>query len=161
MKINHVKCYKKEYPRPQFVRESWMNLNGEWDFVFDDENIGETKEYFREFPGNAIKIKVPFCYLCKDSGIGSAVRHDNVWYAKKIDIDESLIGCKVNLTFEGSDFVTKVWVNGTYVGIHTGGYSRFAFDIADLLSVGDNLVVVKVEDNNDLDRARQAKGSGS
>ena len=154
MKINHVKCYKKEYPRPQFVRESWMNLNGEWDFVFDDENIGETKEYFREFPGNAIKIKVPFCYLCKDSGIGSAVRHDNVWYAKKIDIDESLIGCKVNLTFEGSDFVTKVWVNGTYVGIHTGGYSRFAFDIADLLSVGDNLVVVKVEDNNDMDRAR-------
>ena len=42
--MKNVKCYKKNYPRPQFVRENWMNLNGKWDFKFDDENIGE-KEF--------------------------------------------------------------------------------------------------------------------
>ena len=34
------------YPRPQFVRDSWLNLNGKWNFVFDDENIGEKKQFF-------------------------------------------------------------------------------------------------------------------
>ena len=58
MKINHVKCYKKDYPRPQFVRESWLNLNGEWDFVFDDKNIGEVEGYFREFPRESLKIQI-------------------------------------------------------------------------------------------------------
>lgn len=154
MKINHVKCYKKDYPRPQFVRESWLNLNGEWDFVFDDKNIGEVEGYFREFPREALRIQVPFCYLCADSGIGKTERHDNVWYAKKITLDENQIGGMVNLTFEGSDFVTKVWINGTYVGSHVGGYSRFAFDIARFLSDGENLIVVKVEDNYDMDRPR-------
>lgn len=154
MKINHVKCYKKDYPRPQFVRESWLNLNGEWDFVFDDKNIGEVEGYFREFPREALRIQVPFCYLCADSGIGKTERHDNVWYAKKITLDENQIGGMVNLTFEGSDFVTKVWINGTYIGSHVGGYSRFAFDIARFLSAGENLIVVKVEDNYDMDRPR-------
>lgn len=36
-----MKCYKKDYPRPQFVRDNWQNLNGVWDFGFDDENEGE------------------------------------------------------------------------------------------------------------------------
>ena len=39
-----VKCYKKDYPRPQFVRDNWENLNGSWDFCFDDANIGEKEE---------------------------------------------------------------------------------------------------------------------
>ena len=40
----------KNYPRPQFVRKTWLNLNGKWKFIFDDNNIGETKEYFKKFP---------------------------------------------------------------------------------------------------------------
>ena len=39
-----MKCYKKDYPRPQFVREQWENLNGAWDFGFDDQNVGESEK---------------------------------------------------------------------------------------------------------------------
>ena len=42
-----VKCYQKDYPRPQFVREKWFSLDGKWRFCFDDENIGEQKEYYK------------------------------------------------------------------------------------------------------------------
>ena len=154
MKINHVKCYQKDYPRPQFVRKQWLNLNGEWDFVFDDENKGEEKEFFKKFPDHAMKIRVPFCYLCKDSGIGDTTRHDNIWYARTLLADDKWLNGIVNLTFEGSDYQTKVWVNGIFVGSHIGGYSRFAFDIARYLKCGVNLIVVKVEDNFDADRPR-------
>lgn len=45
-----MNCYIKDYPRPQFVRKEWENLNGEWNFIFDDNDEGETKEYFKNFP---------------------------------------------------------------------------------------------------------------
>ena len=44
-----MKCYIKDYPRPQFVRKDWESLNGEWNFVFDDNDEGETKEYLKIF----------------------------------------------------------------------------------------------------------------
>ncbi len=44
-----MKCYKKDYPRPQFVRDNWMNLNGTWDFGFDDENRGEKEAWYEKF----------------------------------------------------------------------------------------------------------------
>ena len=45
-----MKCYRKDYPRPQFVRKNWTNLNGVWDFGFDDGNIGERDQWFLHFP---------------------------------------------------------------------------------------------------------------
>ena len=47
--MQHTKCYKKDYPRPQFVRNNWMNLNGTWDFAFDDEDVGMEKKYYKNF----------------------------------------------------------------------------------------------------------------
>ena len=58
----------KNYPRPQFVRENWLNLNGEWNFIFDDENNGEEQKYYNNFPESQ-KIQVPFTYETKMSGI--------------------------------------------------------------------------------------------
>ncbi|MFR2188710.1 MAG: hypothetical protein ACLS5R_05155 [Blautia sp.] len=46
-----MKCYKKDYPRPQFVRDNWENLNGTWDFGFDDANLGEKEKWYETFPG--------------------------------------------------------------------------------------------------------------
>lgn len=63
-----MKCYIKDYPRPQFVRKEWQNLNGEWNFIFDDNDEGEIKKYFIEFP-KFNKICVPFTYETKLSGI--------------------------------------------------------------------------------------------
>ena len=56
-----MKCYKKDYPRPQFVRDNWVNLNGTWDFGFDDENCGEKEAWYEKFAGNR-QIQVPFTY---------------------------------------------------------------------------------------------------
>ena len=48
--MKHVKCYKDEYPRPQFVRNNFTSLDGKWFFAFDDLNIGEENEWFLNFP---------------------------------------------------------------------------------------------------------------
>ena len=49
--MQHAACYKKGYPRPRFVRESYVCLNGEWNFMFDDENVGEKHKYYNDFSG--------------------------------------------------------------------------------------------------------------
>lgn len=139
--------YIKNYPRPQFVRKEWKNLNGEWNFLFDDNDEGETKEYFTNFP-NENKINVPFTYETKLSGIEDTSIHYIVWYNRKINISkEQLENKKVLLHFEGSDYLTKVWINGKYIGLNEGGYSRFSFDIQEYVIEGENDITVKVEDS--------------
>lgn len=149
-----MKCYKKDYPRPQFVRDNWVNLNGMWDFAFDDENAGERNWWFQNFPPQR-KIRVPFTYETKLSTIQDEKRHDYIWYSRNFTVDaEKLKGNNVILHFEGSDYITKVWVNGYQAGEHTGGYSRFSFDITTYVKEGENQVVVKVEDTFDTDQPR-------
>ena len=81
-----MKCYIKDYPRPQFVRTDWENLNGTWDFGFDDENAGEKEKWYQEFKGDK-KINVPFTYETKLSGIQDETRHDFIWYHRTISVD--------------------------------------------------------------------------
>ena len=140
------------YPRPQFKRDSWYNINGEWNFLFDDENVGEKAEYFINFPCEKI-INVPFTYETKLSGIGDESVHSAVWYNRKISLtDDDLNG--LLLHFEGSDFYTKVWINGKFIGENKGGYHRFSFDITNFAVVGENDITVKVEDSLSLEQPR-------
>lgn len=142
-----MKCYIKDYPRPQFVRKEWQNLNGEWNFIFDDKNEGEINQYFLDFP-KSNKICVPFTYETKLSGIKDESIHYIVWYNRKIELTkEQIKDKKVILNFEGSDYETKVWINGNYVGKHAGGYSRFSFDIENYIVEGGNDITIKVEDS--------------
>lgn len=135
----------KDYPRPQFVRDNWLSLNGKWKFVFDDDNVGEEKGFFKKFP-KSLEILVPFTYETKMSGINDETIHENVWYSNTINLsineDKRTI-----LHFEGSDFITKIWINGIYVGMNTGGYHRFSFDISYYILDGDNNITIKVEDS--------------
>ena len=149
-----MKCYKKDYPRPQFVRNKWENLNGVWEFGFDDNNVGEKEKWFENFKGD-LKIQVPFTYETQLSGIQDETRHDNIWYHKTIQVDGSkLEKNQYILHFEGSDFVTKLWVNGQFAGSHKGGYARFSFDLTNLVHDGENHIVVKVEDSFDIQQPR-------
>lgn len=149
-----MKCYIKDYPRPQFVRTDWENLNGTWDFGFDDENAGEKKKWYQEFKGDK-KINVPFTYETKLSGIQDETRHDFIWYHRTISVDgEKLENNRYILHFEGSDFITKVWVNGAYAGSHRGGYARCSFDVTNLVHDGENELTVKVEDSYDPQQPR-------
>ena len=149
-----MKCYVKDYPRPQFVRNNWENLNGAWGFGFDDKNVGEKEKWYENFKGE-LTIQVPFTYETKLSGICDETRHDNIWYHKTIVVDGKLLE-KNNyiLHFEGSDFATKLWVNGQYIGCHKGGYARFSFDITNQLHDGENELTVKVEDSFDMQQPR-------
>lgn len=146
--------YIKDYPRPQFVRKEWQSLNGEWDFVFDDNDEGENKEYFNQFPTSR-KINVPFTYETKLSGIESEEVHYILWYHKKIKIEkEQIEDNKMILNFEGSDYKTKIWINGHYVGENEGGYSRFSFEIEKYIVQGDNDITIRVEDSLSKDQPR-------
>lgn len=150
-----MKCYKKNYPRPQFVRDNWVDLSGEWGFRFDDENRGEIEKWYQTFDAQR-KIQVPFTYETEKSGIGDESVHNYVWYRRTFEIDKKAMkNQRAILHFEGSDFTTKVWVNGECLGQHKGGYTRFSFDMTSVLADGENIVTVRVEDSLD---PRQPRG---
>ena len=151
-----MKCYQPNYPRPQFVRkeESWENLNGPWDFSFDDDDEGIDKKWFRAFPQGK-KINVPFTYETPASGINDPSRHDVVWYHRELVIDaKKKQGRSVVIHFEGSDYNTGLWVNGAFAGSHNGACARFSFDITSLVKAGSNTLAVRIQDSFDISQPR-------
>lgn len=139
-----MKNYIKDYPRPQMIRKDWALLDGKWDFAFDDANIGEASDWKNGLP-EAKKITVPFSYETKLSGIGDEKVHNHVWYARKINVESK--NKRVLLHFEGCDYRSRVFVNGNLAGEHLGGYARFSFDVTELVTEGENLIVVHAEDS--------------
>ena len=103
---------QNEYPRPQMARESWTNLNGLWDFTFDDQNRGEREKWNERFPAQAREINVPFSYETELSGIGDEAFHPIVWYERVFTVSET--GKRLILHFEGVDYTARVWVNGCF-----------------------------------------------
>jgi beta-galactosidase/beta-glucuronidase len=151
-----MKSYQSGYPRPQFVREpnSWLNLNGPWDFVFDDRNEGLEGEWFRSFP-QARQITVPFTCETSKSGVGDPDSHEVIWYHRQVPIEKHLHpGKEFVLRFEGCDYRTELWVNGNFAGAHEGAYARFSFDITRLVRDGENDITVRVEDSFDTAQPR-------
>lgn len=139
--MKHVKCYIPEYPRPQFVRDDWVNLNGQWDFAFGDETdaadalAGRLKR----------RINVPFTYETELSGIHDTTQHNTVWYSRNITGKD---GKRTIINFDGADYDTEVYVNGRLVGTHRGTYTRFSFDITDFLADNSGILTVKCTDND-------------
>ncbi len=125
-----------DYPRPDFYRRNWMSLDGEWEFSFDGETVPKV------FP---LKIKVPYVYECARSGLGLQEKHERVWYARTFPGSIAPSGERIRLCFGAVDYHAEVWLNGEYLGSHTGGYTPFSFDITDKLAESNRLVV-KVTD---------------
>lgn len=146
-----MKNYIPDYPRPQMIRTDWENLNGIWDFAFDDERAGEKAGWRKGFP-KTHDIVVPFTYETAMSGIGDETAHSDVWYARPLTVKSH--GGRVLLHFEGSDWHTRVFVNGQLAGEHRGGYARFSFDITDFVTEGENRLVVHVSDSFDRGQPR-------
>lgn len=144
--MQHAKCYKKGYPRPRFVRENYTLLGGEWDFCFDDKNDGEKRRLYRGLPAeNTVKINVPFAYQSEASGVEDKTDHAYMWYSRTFSYDLPR-GKRLIINFDGADYLAKVWLNGTFIGSHAGGYARFSFDLTDYVKKGENLLIVKCED---------------
>jgi beta-galactosidase/beta-glucuronidase len=145
---------RQEYPRPQFERNCWLNLNGEWNFDFDDNNTGIRNAWFSE-PELKQVITVPYTYQSKLSGINNQDFHDIVWYSKKFDLTEALKGKRIILNFGAVDYKSDIWVNGTHMTSHEGGHVPFSFEITDVIKDKGNLIVVRAEDcTTDLELPR-------
>lgn len=142
--MKHAKCYKENYPRPRFVRDSFVSLDGEWDFAFDDGNAGERKKWHKSGV-KSLKINVPFAYQCALSGINTDEKHETVWYSRTFNYAKRA-NKRLLINFEGADYETVVWLNGECLGSHKGGYARFTFDLTDYVRGGENLLVVKCTD---------------
>ena len=149
---------RAEYPRPQFVRESWTNLNGTWEFFNDLSASGTDKEIWKNEKFDS-EITVPFCPESDLSGIGYKDFMPSVWYAKNIEITSEQLEGRVIIHFGASDYKTTVYVNETSVGTHVGGYTSFEFDITDALVKGENRIVVHAED--DVRSKKQPSGKQS
>jgi len=140
--------YIKDYPRPQLVREEWGNLNGEWDFRFDDALEGEGGKWFERLNADR-KITVPFTYETKASGIGDESFHPCVWYERLVTVPKEALGKRILLHFQAVDYAATLWVNGRRIGTHEGGYAAFSFDITEAVELGrENRITVRVTDSN-------------
>ena len=113
------------YPRPQMKRESYLNLNGAWDFSVDYEKQGQ--------------IRVPFCPECKLSGIGKHYEEGALLcYNRRFVLPEGFHKGRVILHVGAADQRADVFVNGKPAGTHKGGYEAFSFDITGYLRDGEN-----------------------
>lgn len=138
--VNPEKVWQ-EYPRPQFVRSQWKNLNGLWDYTILKTNQIQPKQ----FQG---KILVPFSFESPLSGVGKNISpEDKMWYKKSFKLPNNWSEKDVVLHFEAVDYHCAVWVNDAFVGTHKGGFDRFSFNITPYLKPdGLQKVVLSVED---------------
>ena len=146
----------KEYPRPQMVRKNWESLNGLWDYAI-------TSAEANEMPAPEGQILVPFCIESSLSGVGKRVEaEDALWYKTTFKVPGAWKD-RVLLHFDAVDWKAEVWLNDKPLGIHTGGYTAFSFDITDFLVKGLQTLVLKVQDGTDNDtqpRGKQVSNPG-
>ncbi|MBE6964490.1 MAG: beta-galactosidase [Ruminococcaceae bacterium] len=140
-----MQIFRKEHPKPQFVRENWENLNGEWEFEIDNGRSGIERGLYKPGVSLSGKINVPFCPESKLSGIENTDFMYGVWYKRKVNV-ETLFPRTV-IHFGAVDYKCVVWINGERAGEHSGGYSSFVFDITKLLKQGENVITVYAEDD--------------
>lgn len=114
---------RPEYPRPQFVRADWLNLNGTWQFEADYGDSGiERGVKDRPLTG---EIAVPFCPESKLSGLEHVDFQNAVWYRREVEVPAAWEGKTVLLHFQACDYDTTVWADGVEVARHRGGFTPF------------------------------------
>ena len=128
------------YPRPQMRRDSYINLNGEWDFAVSSEKPATF----------GMRIVVPFCPESRLSGIG---RHFEegvpMWYRRRFTLPEGFCRERVLLHIGAADQIAEVFVNGQHLCRHKGGYASFCVDITEALAEENELVIRCTDDLHD------------
>ena len=132
-----------EYPRPLMERTEWLNLNGLWDYAI----LPLVSKEPSQFDG---KILVPFAVESSLSGVQKTVgEYNELWYKRTFTIPAAWKGRNILLHFGAVDWKAEVFINDIKVGVHTGGYTPFSFDITPFLGSGAQKLVVKVWDGTD------------
>ncbi|HQQ88885.1 MAG TPA: glycoside hydrolase family 2 TIM barrel-domain containing protein [Oscillospiraceae bacterium] len=146
-----------EYPRPQMRRESWLNLNGPWDYAITDGDGDRAPE---TYDGTII---VPYSPECVLSGVLKTLRpEETLWYRRKVSLPEGFAQAHTLLHFGAVDQIAEVFWNGEKVCSHSGGYAAFSAEVKPLAE-GDNELVVKVRDfteENAFPRGKQKTDRG-
>ena len=131
-----------EYPRPQFVRNSYINLNGKWKCEFS-----KSKKLPNEFNTDII---VPFSPETPLSGVSRVLSPDEyLHYEKKFELPENFNKGRIFIHFGAVDQIATVYLNGTEIGTHKGGYTPFTFELTDYIKQGENVLNVTVKDYSD------------
>lgn len=127
------------YPRPQMKRDSYINLNGWWDFCAC-KDAALPVSYDR-------RIRVPFAPESQLSGVKEHFPEGSyLFYRRSIVLPEGFVRSRVLLHIGAADQITDVFVNGVHCGRHVGGYEAMSFDITD--SLGEkNELVIRVQDD--------------
>lgn len=133
---------RAEYPRPQFERNAWINLNGEWTYSFDFGGSGLEREWFKS-TGFDQKIIVPFCPESKLSGVEYKDFINHMWYHRTISIPQDWANKQVLLNFGAVYYKSEIYIDGVFAARHFGGTSSFQIDITPYVKAGQthNLVV--------------------
>jgi beta-galactosidase/beta-glucuronidase len=144
-----------EYPRPQMVRESYINLNGAWEYA-----VTQSDAVPDEWDG---EILVPFSPECQLSGAGCQVGpKDWLWYRRSFTLPEGFNKARVLLHFGAVDQIATVYLNGKELKTHVGGYLPFTVELTSVISE-ENTLVVRVKDETDEDwhtRGKQKRRRG-
>lgn len=140
------------YPRPQLQRSNWLSLNGQWDFIHDDERIHGQPSDIKEWNRT---IEVPYAPESSRSGICDTGFHPVCWYQRQVQYPVPEKG-RVILHFGAVDYQANVWVNNMLVAQHTGGHTPFSADITLALDAGGvQKISVRAEDDaEDLEKPR-------
>ena len=141
-----------EYPRPQLRRESYLNLNGLWDYA-----ITASADPPENWDG---KILVPFSPECELSGVNRTLQPGQfLWYRRFVDLPDGFLrsdSSRILLHFGAADYVCSVFLGGKEVFRHVGGYTPFAVDVTDAASAGGFELLVRIIDATD--QADQTRG---
>lgn len=130
-----------EYPRMQLVRDSYMCLNGEWDYVI--KNTEDLPKHFLD------KIIVPFSPEAPLSKVNRILKPDEyLIYRRFFNLPNGFNKGRVFLHFTAVDQSAKVYLNNHYLGEHIGGFLPFSFEIQEYLKAENELVVI-VQDQSD------------
>ena len=133
-----------EHPRPDFERAEWINLNGWWDFTFDEATAQKGIEDGTS-AGFDQRILVPFPWGSKLSEVEN--EGDIAWYARKVTVPKEWEGKRVFVVVGASDWQTDAWFDGKSLGSHKGGYTPFEFELTDDVRFGkEQMIAFRVDD---------------
>ena len=136
-----------EHPRPDFEREAWVNLNGTWRFQGDDADAGLRADWPERGLPASQPITVPFPWGSPLSGVADSAQVG--WYERSLTVPEAWDGERVFLVVGASDWETTVWLDGTELGSHRGGYTPFEFELTPYVEPGTaQRLVVRVDDRD-------------
>jgi hypothetical protein len=145
-----------EYPRPQLVRTQWQSLNGIWQFAgaadLNNPPVNQTL-------GEEVLVPYPI-----ESALSGIQRHETyMYYRRTFSVPADWSGQHVQLNFGAVTWQSRVWINGTAMGTHEGGYDAFSYDITSALHAGGNEIIVGVwspVDSQDIPLGKQRLNPG-